>query len=52
MLRALDGGLVTVDEVAGACGLRVPEAAALLSELEIEGLAALSGPGRYRLRRL
>lgn len=52
VLRALDGGLVTVDEVAGACGLRVPEAAALLTELEIEGLAALSGPGRYRLRRL
>ena len=52
VLRALDGGLATVDDVAAACGLRVPEAAALLSELEVEGLAALSGPGAYRLRRI
>ncbi len=52
VLRALDGGLATVDDVAAACGLRVPEAAALLTELEVEGLAALSGPGAYRLRRI
>jgi DNA processing protein len=52
VLRALDGGHVTVDEVAAACGVGVPAAAALLSELEIEGLAAVSGPGTYRLRRV
>ncbi len=52
VLRALDGGVFTVDAVAAACGLGVSEAAALLSELEIEGLAAMSGPGTYRLRRV
>lgn len=52
VLRALDGGMVTVDDVAAACGLRIPEAAALLTELEIEGLAAVSAPGAYRLRRV
>lgn len=52
VLRALDGGLTTVDGVAASCALGVPEAAALLSELELEGLAALSGPGTYRLRRI
>ena len=52
VLRALDGGLVTVDDVAAACGLLAPQAAALLTELEVEGLASLSGPGAYRLRRI
>lgn len=52
VLRALDDGALTVDGVAATCGLRVPDAAALLSELEVEGLAAMTGPGTYRLRRV
>jgi DNA processing protein len=51
VLRALERAALTVDEVAAACRLRVPEAAALLSDLEIEGLAARSAQGTYRLRR-
>jgi DNA processing protein len=51
VLRALERGPMTADQVARECGVRVYEASALLSELEIDGLATLSGGGVYRLKR-
>lgn len=51
VLEALDRGSMTADQVARACGLRVHEAGALLSELEVDGLVALHDGGVYRLRR-
>ena len=52
VLSALERASLTADQVAEECGLRVHIAAALLSELEIEGLVAPAGAGTYRLRRV
>ena len=52
VLQALDRGAMTADQVAKACGLRIHEAGALLSELEVDGLVALHDGGVYRLRRV
>jgi len=49
VLQALERGPMTADQVAKACGVRVNEASALLSELEVDGLATLTGGGVYRL---
>jgi len=51
VLQALERGPMTADQVAKNCGVRVHEASALLSELEIDGLATLTGGGVYRLDR-
>jgi DNA processing protein len=51
VLRALERGPMTADQVAKDCAVRVYEACALLSELEIDGLATLTGGGLYRLKR-
>lgn len=51
VMQALDRGSMTADQVAEACGLRIHEAGALLSELEVDGLVALHDGGVYRLRR-
>jgi predicted Rossmann fold nucleotide-binding protein DprA/Smf involved in DNA uptake len=51
VLQALERGPMTADQVARDCGVRVYEASALLSELEIDGLATLTGGGVYRLNR-
>ena len=51
VLRALERGPMTADQVAKDCGVRVHEASALLSELEVDGLASLTGGGVYRLER-
>jgi DNA processing protein len=51
VLQALEGGEMTADEISRLCELRVHVAAALLSELEIDGLAQLGDGGAYRLRR-
>ena len=51
VLQALGRGAMTADQVAQACGLRIHEAGALLSELEVDGLVALHDGGVYRLRR-
>jgi DNA processing protein len=51
VLQALERGPMTADQVAKACGVRVHEASALLSELEVDGLATLTGGGVYRLDR-
>jgi predicted Rossmann fold nucleotide-binding protein DprA/Smf involved in DNA uptake len=52
VLDALERAPLTADQVAEACGLRVQAAAALLSELEIEGLVSAGGAGTYRRRRV
>jgi len=51
VLQALERGPMTADQVAIDCKVRVNEACALLSELEIDGLATLTGGGVYRLNR-
>jgi len=51
VLRALERGPMTADQVAIDCKVRVYEACALLSELEIDGLATLTDGGVYRLTR-
>jgi DNA processing protein len=51
VLQALERGPMTADQVANVCGVRVYEASALLSELEIDGLATLTAGGVYRLDR-
>ena len=52
VLGALERSPLTADQVAQECGLRVHVAAAILGELEIEGLVAAVGAGAYRLRRV
>ena len=52
VLDALERAPLTADQVAESCGLRVQTAAAILSELEIEGLVSPAGAGTYRRRRL
>ena len=51
VLQALERGPMTADQVAKACAVRVYEASALLSELEVDGLASLTNGGVYRLNR-
>jgi DNA processing protein len=51
VLQALERGAMTADQVSRDCGLRVYEASALLSELEVDGLASLTSGGVYRLNR-
>jgi DNA processing protein len=51
VLQALERGPMTADQVAKDCGVRVYEASALLSELEVDGLANLTDGGVYRLDR-
>jgi DNA processing protein len=51
VLQALERGPMTADQVAKDCGVRVYEACALLSELEVDGLATLTDGGVYRLNR-
>jgi len=51
VLQALERGPMTADQVASTCGVRVYEACALLSELEVDGLATLTDGGVYRLNR-
>ena len=51
VLQALERGPMTADQVARDCGVRVYEASALLSELEVDGLANLTDGGVYRLDR-
>jgi DNA processing protein len=51
IVRALDEGVRTADQVAAAAGLAVPAALALLVELEIGGAVEACGGGAYRLRR-
>lgn len=51
VLQALERGPMTADQVAKDCGVRVYEASALLSELEVDGLATLTDGGVYRLKR-
>jgi DNA processing protein len=51
VLRVLERGAMSADQVAAVCRLRVPEASALLSELEVDGLVSVQPGGVYRLRR-
>ncbi len=51
VLRALETGAMTVDEVSRRCGIPASKAAAAASELEVEGLARRTDGGRYRLQR-
>ncbi len=51
VVRALDDGVRTADQVAAAAGLTVPAALALLAGLEIDGAVEACGGGAYRLRR-
>ena len=49
VLRALQAASLTIDELAGRCGLPVAKVAAAVSDLEVEGLARRVEGGRYRL---
>jgi DNA processing protein len=51
VLEALRTEPLTVDQLAGRCGLTVAKAASAVSDLEIEGLARRVEGGRYRLLR-
>jgi DNA processing protein len=51
VLAALELGALNADQVAARCSLAAQEVAALLSQLEIDGLAQLCDGGLYRLRR-
>ena len=51
VLRALERGPLTVDELARRCRMPAAKAAAAASELEVDGLARRGEGGRYRLRR-
>jgi DNA processing protein len=48
VLAAVEEGAATQDEVARGCGLGPPTVAAALSRLELCGLVACDGAGRYR----
>jgi DNA processing protein len=50
--QELARGEADADQVARGCGIGASEAAALLSELEVDGFAELARGGRYRLRLL
>jgi DNA processing protein len=51
VLRALESGSMTVDELSRRCALTAAKAAAAVTELEIDGLARRVDGGRYRLQR-
>jgi DNA processing protein len=51
VLAALSEASLTVDQLAGRCGLTAAKAASAVSDLEIEGLARRVEGGRYRLLR-
>ena len=51
VLEALSAASLTIDQLAGRCGLTIPKAASAVSDLEIEGLARRVEGGRYRLLR-
>lgn len=51
VLEALQAGSMTSEQVAARCSLAVGEACALLTELEIDGLAEQVPGGAFRLRR-
>ena len=51
VLEALTEASLTIDQLAGRCGLAVAKAASAVSDLEIEGLARRVEGGRYRLLR-
>jgi len=51
VLEALSSETLTIDQLAGRCGLSVAKAASAVSDLEIEGLARRIEGGRYRLLR-
>ena len=51
VLEALSAASLTIDQLAGRCGLPVAKAAAAVSDLEVEGLARRVEGGRYRLLR-
>jgi DNA processing protein len=51
VLVALQAASLTVDELAGRCGLPAAKVAAAVSDLEVEGLARRVEGGRYRLLR-
>jgi DNA processing protein len=51
VLQALSEASLTVDQLAGRCGITVVKAASAVSDLEIEGLARRVEGGRYRLLR-
>jgi DNA processing protein len=51
VLEALTEASLTVDQLAGRCGLTAAKAASAVSDLEIEGLARRIEGGRYRLLR-
>jgi len=48
VLRRLDDGPATADELCAASGVPAPAVMALLSALELEGLARADGGGRFR----
>jgi len=51
VIRALDDGVRTADQVAAAANVTVSGALALLAGLEIDGAVEACGGGAYRLRR-
>ncbi len=51
VLEALSEASLTIDQLAGRCGLTAAKAASAVSDLEIEGLARRVQGGRYRLLR-
>jgi DNA processing protein len=51
VLDALSEASLTIDQLAGRCGLTVAKTASAVSDLEIEGLARRIEGGKYRLLR-
>ena len=51
VVRVLDQGVRTADQLAGDAGLAVPAVLSLLTGLEIDGVVEACGGGAYRLRR-
>jgi DNA processing protein len=51
VLHELAAAALTIDQLAGRCGLPVAKVAAAVSDLEVEGLARRVDGGRYRLLR-
>jgi DNA processing protein len=51
ILHELAAASLTIDQLAGRCGLPVAKVAAAVSDLEVEGLARRVEGGRYRLLR-
>ena len=51
VLGALSEASLTIDQLAGRCGLTAAKAASAVGDLEIEGLARRVEGGKYRLLR-